>query len=325
MSSSRAMLCYSSRRRAQRGRTLIELLIAMVLSLIIVGAVGVLYDVTSRTSRVSEQLGSAEERGRLVMYFLGEPIAMAGYGNINSNNPRFQAQTFMQPHLRGCTNGRFADPAAQDFTCVPTALPGDALYIAFQAQSTSSRAPQGTQELDDCVGRNAVIVDDVPVIANEFSIALTATNVPQLNCVGLAAGGAQALVRNVEDFKVYFALDEDNYNRALGNVHTLRPSALMTAAQINLLPGATEFAASAGNPWNYVVSVHVCVQLSTAEAGVTPDGTSVFTPCPQTVAEALDPSTIAPQTLADGIARRTYSQVFTLRSRGQALPGSAHL
>jgi len=325
MSPFRTMLSFSSRRRAQRGRTLIELLIAMVLSLIIVGAVGVLYDVTSRTSRVSEQLGSAEERGRLAMFFLSEPIAMAGYGNINSSNPRFQAQTFMQPHLRGCTNGRFANPAAFDFTCVPTALPGDALYVAYQAQSVTSNAPQGTAAMADCIGQLAVEVDGVPVVTNAFSITLTGTNVPQLSCWGLGGGGTQGLVRNVEDFKVYFALDLDNYTRALGNVHTLRPSALMTATQINLLPGATEFAASAGNPWNYVVSVHVCVQLSTAEAGVTPDGTSVFTPCPQTVAEALDPSSIAPLTLADGIARRTYSQVFTLRSRGQALPGSGHL
>lgn len=305
----------------QTGRTLIELLIAMLLSLIIIGAVGVLYDVTSRTSRVSQQLGNTEEQGRLALFHLAEPIAMAGSGTVTTNAGRFQANTFVRPHLRGCANGRFENVAAGDFDCVATALPGDALFVAFQAQSLTGFAPQ-TAALDDCLGQDAVDVGGgLLVVENAYSITL-ASGVPQLACLGNGGGATHGLVRNVEDFKVYFAMDMDAWMRELGQAHTLRPSTLMTGTQISLLPGAAEGAGSALNPWNYVVSVHVCLLLGTAESGVTPDGNSTFTPCPQTVAEALDPSSIAQQTLTDGIARRSYSQVFTVRSRAQAQAGS---
>lgn len=313
--------------RAQRGRTLIELLIAMVLSLIIIAAVGVLYDVTSRTSRTAQQLGTAEEGGRLVMYFLSEPVALAGYGNVDSTDPRFQATSFDLVHLRGCTNGRFADPKTGDFTCVPSAsgAPGDALYIAYQAESIGNALPQGTEPMTDCLGQAAVAVGTVPVIGNSYSIEFSGAMVPQFSCEGLGAAATQGLVRNVEDFKVYFGFDLAAYNLARGEINNLRPSALMSAADINALPGVNDPPNVATNPWNYVVSAQVCVQVQTAQAGVTPDGTSVVTPCPQTVAQAADPTTITPVTLTDGIARRTYSQVFTIRARGQALAGSRQL
>ena len=134
----------------QRGRTLIELLIAIVLSLLIVAAVGSLYIFTSQSARTSQQSSSAEERGHIGMFLLGEPITMAGFGNVNSGalSTRFGAVALQGPHLRACSNGRFTDPANLDFTCVASATPGDALFVAFQAESAAGIAPQGTRATD---------------------------------------------------------------------------------------------------------------------------------------------------------------------------------
>ncbi len=71
--------------RRESGRTLVELLVAIVLSLMILAAVGSLYYFTSQSARTSQNVSSAEERGRVAAFHLSEPIALAGYGNINSS------------------------------------------------------------------------------------------------------------------------------------------------------------------------------------------------------------------------------------------------
>lgn len=309
--------------RRQHGRTLIELLIAMTLSLMIVAAVGVLYSASSSSSRTAQQLGGAEERGQLALFFLGEPITLASFGNINSGEftrPRFQAVSFQEPHLRACSNGRFQNAMAGDFTCVPSASPGDALYIGYQSESAADLTRQGlpTTVAADCLGQDAADGN----VANLYSIEPTGDGTLEFGCTGSVTPARQGLVRYAEDFKVYFAMDSNSHamSEAGGAPHTFRPSALLTATQINALPGALDPANSAGNPWNHVIAVYVCVLTRTREAGTTLDGTSTFEPCPQDETEAA--SGVTPTTANDGIARRSYTQVYTIRARSQARAGS---
>jgi hypothetical protein len=328
-------LCFVSIVRArQDGRTLIELLIAMALSLMIVAAVGGLYYFTSQSARTTEQLSTTEERGRLVMHFIGEPIMLAGYGNINSGElgaaGRTQVLSYKGTHLRACTNGRFANPAANDFTCVPppNGEPGDQLLIGYQAESVTSAAPQGVggRPMLDCLGQGAVpeVLDGNtwPGIRNVYSVELSGAGVLEFFCRGGTVAARQSLVRNVENFKVFFALDTNGYQVAeVGRqLPQSVPSTLLTAAQINALPGAGDAPDSLGNPWNHVVAVHVCVQLATSEAGTTAAGASTFVPCPADEIEAA--TGVAPVATNDGIARRSFSQVFTIRARTQAHAGS---
>ena len=282
--------------RQQHGRTLVELMIAIVLSLLIVAAVGSLYFFTSQSARTSQQSSSAEERGRIAMFLLGEPITMAGYGNVNSGSlsTRFGAVALQGPHLRACSNGRFNDPANLDFTCVPSSpSPGDALFVAFQAESATGIAPQGTVPLTDCLGqarrrRWSVIA----VRRSTMCIRSSRPPAARSNCSALGNGGAAAagLIRDVEDFKVYFAFDTRGYNRAGVNPanFTVQPSTLLTAAQINALPVVQneDPNTSASNAWNHVVAVFVCVQVRATEPAATPDGVSHFRPCPQDEVEA---------------------------------------
>jgi hypothetical protein len=324
----------SVRLRFESGRTLIELLIAMVLSLMIIGAVGALYSFTSQSARTSQQVGTLEERGKLAMHFLSEPIALAGYGNINSGElggaVRTAVLTFKGPHLRACTNGRFQDPAALDFTCVPSVPgdpPGDQLHIGYQAEAVNA-APQGVngQPMSDCLGQGAppVVFAGIPVptVYNLFSVEFTGSGALEFGCTGSGNAARQGLIRDVDDFKVYFALDTRGH--LIGETGTQLksaiPSGLMTATQVNALPGSTEPPDSLGNPWNHVVAVYVCVQLHSTDTGLNPDGKSIFQPCP---ADQVEAATGAPQlTIVDGVARRSFMQVFTIRSRAQAHAGS---
>ena len=305
------------RRGLARGRTLIELMIALALSLLIIGAVGSLYYVSSNASRTANQLSSAEERGRLAMFFLGEPIALAGYGNvIGVNETRFENVAMPDAHIRVCANGRFTDPLNGNFTCVAGPGPGDQLYVSYQAESLPGLAPQGLMQ--DCLGQNPPNINGVPTVRNVYSVELTGGGALEFGCTGNGGGARQTLVRDVENFKVFFAFDRRNYElgRATAQYNPRVVGAtLMTAAQIEALPGTNLPASSLGNPWNHVIAVHVCVQLRTPEAGVTPDGVSRFRPCPQTEVEAATGT--AEATINDGVARRTFNQVFTIRARTQ--------
>ncbi len=315
--------------KVESGRTLIELLIAMVLSLLIIGAVGALYSFSSNTSRQSFQSSSVEESGKLALHLIGEPITMAGYGTLRRGDLGGAAATdmiatFGGPHLRGCTNGRFANPQAGDFTCVATPLPGDALHIGYQAENVISAA-QGTEPMRDCLGQDPITAtfdgENVPVVYNDYAIQLSANQqVPELACLGGASNTPAALVRNVEDFKVFFAFDNRSYNWATGaEVATSSvPSTLATATEINQMLGNVNGQGFI-NPWNFVVGVYVCVLVRSAETGVTPDGQSVYSPCPQTAAEVA--SGTAQVTLNDGVSRRSYSKMYTIRSRTQSAPG----
>jgi type IV pilus assembly protein PilW len=320
---------------SQGGRTLIELLIAIVLSLMIVAAVGSLYYFTSQSSRTSQSVSGAEERGRIAAFYLSEPIALAGYGTINSSEMgRRLGNTAMQgPALRACENGRFqAMPSVRlgfpvvDFTCVPSAAPGDSLFVSFQAES-SAGAPQGA--MTDCLGQAAPLIDGVPTVRNVYSIEQTPGGALEFGCVGNGVSGAFAgLARDVQDFKVFFAFDADAFARAAaGGVNlTARPSTIMTATALNNLwaaqlvanPGLPEFAQV--NPWNQVIAVHVCLVVASNEQGVTADGVSRFRPCPTTPAEVTTGT--AEVAVNDGVARRTINQVFTLRTRAQAAAGT---
>ena len=69
------------------------------------------------------------------------------------------------------------------------------------------------------------------------------------------------------------------------------------------------------------MAVHVCLVVASSEQGVTTNGVSTFQPCPTTPAEVAG-GTAPTITLADGVARRTIRQVFTLRSRAQSNAGT---
>lgn len=300
----------------QTGRTLVELLVAITLSLMIVGAIGAIYVASSQSARTSLAISSVEDRGRMAMFFVGEPIAMAGYGTIiGVTESRYDNLTFSEPHLRACQAGtRFAAPAAGDFSCVAGGGAGDQLMVSYQADSAAGAAPQGL--LTDCLGRAAPLVSGVPTVRNIYNIATG-----EFACTGNGAAETQGLIDGVEDFKVFLAFDQRSFQTglALGNyVPTVIGGALLSPATVAALPQTALGPTAIGNPWNHVIAVYVCVLLITTEGATTLAAGATFLPCPQNEAEAANVAAIAPVVIADGIARRSFTRVFTIRSRAQA-------
>jgi hypothetical protein len=306
---------------------MIELIIALAISMVIVMGVGSLYFSSSGISRTANQMGSLEEAGQIAMRIIGESLRLGGYGEVMGSDYVARDQTlFDGPHIRACPDGqRFADPfpvppAVPNYSCVATGTPGDALMLSFQANSVLT-VPQG--ELRNCLGNGPT---DELVAPTELRVGSgltrpTVRNVFQMdgaNQLTCRADGAgfQPLILNVVDFRVFFGFDDEAYAAAATGFTNASPlgGSIRDPSQILAFAVATP----AIDPWDYVVAVHVCLTVRSAEAGV---GT-LTTParCPQTPAEAATGVALTDVGITDGMARRTYRQVYTVRSRATSNP-----
>ncbi len=308
--------------KKQRGRTLIELLVAIALSLLILLGVGTLYLGSSQTSRVSSGTATIEETGQILLSFLGRSIRRAGYSEIVGTEATLVARgnlfLYGGPSIRGCDVGfKFGDIAANDFSCIEDATQVAAtVAVWFQGDS---RLASSQSETTDCLGAAAPMVNtnpdhaglvaQIPLVRNIYFL----DGAGNFQCLGNGGGGAHILASNVEDFRIYYGFDDLNYT--IGEGMADRPSArsIKTAAEISDMSSAGEM-----SPWDFVVSVHVCLLLKTQENGLSAaDGTVVakeFRPCPASTGEVADGAPMA--TLpTDGAIRRSYVQVFTVRSR----------
>ncbi len=71
----------------QTGLTLIEIMIAMLLGLFLIGGVIQLFIGSKQNYRVQENISRVQENGRFALYFLNKDIRMAGFwGCVKNNN-----------------------------------------------------------------------------------------------------------------------------------------------------------------------------------------------------------------------------------------------
>jgi type IV pilus assembly protein PilW len=316
----------------QRGHTLIELMISLAIGLAITAAVSGAYVSTSSTSRFADEMAGISDSGQISMLMIGDAIRQAGYGEIvgsdvslgAANIEAYRSQTLFGAgaHIAGCSGGQFADDTSPTPTCAgATNANFDTLMVRFQGDTAVSPA-QG--RIDDCLGTQ-VPLEVLPV--NHVGL-LRAASRPMVQNVyfgtnnGLSCRGngratiddpfaaAQQLVGNVEQFKVFYGFDDVRY----ANPNTTGGASIRSirdAAFLNGLAGS----------WDYVVTVHVCMLIrsdpDSARALATASALT-YTGCPMNAAQASGnmPTLTAP----DAAVRRTYNQVFTVRSRSTANP-----
>src|ERR1700754_1722494 len=132
----RAMITRPFFRRAARGVTLIELMVAMLLGLLVAGGIITIFLSTSNSNRVQTQLARMQEDGRFAIGQLNDDLAMAGgtycnntggIASVSSSNisldglrtPKIYAKNFLtKPAIYenttnwGATSGKNTYPAA---------------------------------------------------------------------------------------------------------------------------------------------------------------------------------------------------------------------
>ena len=269
--------------RDQTGFSLVELMIAITLGLIVLLAVGSIYVGSRQTYRVQEDNARIQEAGRYALEVLGRSIRQAGANaEMNFN----KTATALQCNVPGVCD---AIGGADGVIVAGVASP-DTLIVQFYAGSEELNSGSGLWIARDCTGGQAVLGT---VVTNTFSI-----NGTDLRCTGSVAG-VQPLVGNVEDLQVVYGIDTD----ASGNPGYQSADLYMAA------PTAAQ--------WPSVVTARVCVQIRSANNGLT-TSPQTYLNCAGALGTAT--GTAAFSTAGDLRLRRSFVATYGLRNRVAAVP-----
>ena len=263
--------------RVQRGRTLIELLVAITIGLMLSVGILSIFGANRQTYRASTDLQHMQAAGQLALDRLAYQIRMAGYGQLIGDFTTVSSPTsFVGNPVWACSGG-FTDPVDTSATpaCTGIATQPDALQIRYQVENA---AVAGSGESRDCLGF-AVPLDagGLRTAQNRFYIA-NSGGVPTLMCAGNGLAPAP-LIPNVEDLQIRLRVG-DPFSRA---ERVVDPA------------GFTD--------WGRVIGVELCVQVVSEATGLVTQGTQAGTSCR------------GGAFAADGRLRRTFTQAITLRNR----------
>jgi len=270
-----------SRARPQRGRTLIELLVAITIGLMLTVGILSIFAANRQTYRASSDLQRMQAGGQLALDRLAYQIRMAGYGQLIGDFVTVSTPTsFVGNPVWACSSG-FNDPVQPGPTpgCNGGVAAPDALQIRYQVEDA---AVLGKGDFRDCLGFPVPAdAGGVRTAQNRFYIETPPNGVPTLMCAGNGLAPAP-LIPNVEDLQIRLRVG-DPFTRA---------------ERVADPDGFTD--------WGRVIGVEVCVQVRSEDVGVVDQWPQAGTDC----------RNAAYSTYAnDGRLRRTFRQVVTLRNR----------
>lgn len=173
--------------RGQRGFTIIELMVAMVIGLLIMQAVLSIFSSSKRSQTTRDSMSTMQENGRVAISRLQRGLSPAGYP-MHQNNVPIVLDDLTYPGMAGSADG---DAAA-----------GDRVTIAFRPAASG----EGITYTEDCLGNPGTLNG---MIVNSFFVDAASST---LRCEG-SGGQTQPLAEGVESMHVLYGLDnnEDGY------------------------------------------------------------------------------------------------------------------
>jgi type IV pilus assembly protein PilW len=212
-------------------------------------------------------------------------------------------RNFVGAGIRGCDHG-FASHTTDEFenlACAGGTSGAAAFAIRFEGSNPldvdSVRALLPPNE--DCLNQEvdkdafgALSTTPYRLVESRFLVRVgPASGTPELTCAGNGSKtfAANPVIQFVEDMTVVYGVAEDGQSREV--------TSYLKAAGIDALPGSVD------QRWSRVVTVSVCILMRSAEPD--PAGAGSYVDCEG----ASKPS-------ENGLIRRAYRSVLTLRNRG---------
>ncbi|MGB1558270.1 MAG: PilW family protein [Oceanococcaceae bacterium] len=265
----------------ERGLTIIELLIGMVLGLLVLAGVIQIFLSGNRSYSVQEGLGRVQETGRFADFYLSRVLREAGRPWVIGSSDGLPGPFFMPIDNRVGSDGQ---PLTRDGT--PNGNGPDAITVMYQSDTNclGNSTDYGAAAIRDFSGnlyaRDQFLLDDA--------------NPPNLVCQGIGLNGApvaghrQPLVGGVDDFQVLYGIDTTGDGQA------------------NRFDNATNLAA---NEWLSIVSLRFALLVSSDRPV---KSTNTADPHPFVV---LDAPLRGPY--SDGRLRQVFESTIELRNRSR--------
>ena len=324
----------------QRGMTLVELLVAMVLGLLVALAAAAALMVSRQGFTTVDAASQLRDNSRFVRDVVQQLVVQAGYRNdkyITAASPSASGAPALPPNVFGLNNhSRTNAKTWREGTVRPATDLGGSDILVLRYQSVFSADPTKSDgTMIDCMGNSPA--SDIPANANEKRLSVLyvdndSRGEPSLMCAsGLhndfseskPAGTPQPLISGVESFQVLYGVD----GVAPGNVTALDPATADSVPERYLRADQLTIAGntSATNAnWSRVRSVHIGMVLHGAAGSAAEKTVQTYFPfgnakasasgaAGSAYAVAADPGTTftAP---ADGRLRQTLSFTVHLRN-----------
>ncbi len=304
-------------RLRQSGLTLVELMVAMVVGLSVIGAGLAMYLSSGSSSAASGQITQMSEDANIALSVLRTHIAMAGYSRPIGTTSTGMAKIYGGPAIFGCQNGLSAASQSQLMSSAGVTLACDAgapsanetLIVAYEAD-TNNTIPTSANTGTDCLGSEIPMSTHTtagPYYVAENRFFLSATG--SLMCEGSGnkktpgtPGNPQPLVDNIADFSVMYGVSKPEPGT---------PTTPGTTAKRYLT--ASEVGTMGDDTWNNVVSVRLCVVVRSEE-------NALDTVAPQYVdchGTTVTPSTWGSTTKPDKRSYRLFTSTVVLHNRAQ--------
>ena len=221
-----------SKVRSCAGFTLIEIMVALVLSVLILNAVLQVFLSTRQSARIQNAASQMQEDGRIAVEILNRYLRLAGYTTFPWNKGRFPANAPFgagQVVIGGDNdvNGR------------------DSIRIRYQGTADGS--------ITDCLGAAIPIIPINQMADITFSISTPTNGVRSLWCTNNTTNNTQPLVGGLEDMQIWYGLSQGNNaidaaGRLIGGVTAYVPASQVPA-----------------NEWDRVIAVRVSLLLRSVE------------------------------------------------------------
>jgi type IV pilus assembly protein PilW len=244
----------SSVMTSQRGFSLIELMIAILLSVFLIGGLLTLVQAMKRTTGVQSGLSQLQDNERFATDLLSDVIQSAG----DYPNPQLTGQIAAFPALNVTAQGQtIVFAAGQTISGVHTAtVAGDLIAVRYTTTGTASIPPPAPDGLISCAGNTS----PTPVtFVNVFSVDANGNLQCQLTTidpagVNPAVTTTTTLVSGITKLTILYGVET---NTAFT---TLSADAYLTATQVSALAIPLPQGATSG--WNLVKSVQLSLTVT---------------------------------------------------------------
>ncbi|PWQ98932.1 PilW family protein [Leucothrix arctica] len=192
----------------QRGLSLLELMIALVLGLFIIVGISYVYISGKKSSITTDQVSMLQDNGRAVLQQLTDVIQHAGYssdlvapfddvfiqGAVGSTSCSGSVDSVMEPSLFSAMTNNTTF--------------GDTLGVVYMGDDSLNTDCAGNELPETCrLGGDAS--SDAAKIYNQFFVANNAAGVPALNCSGSRSSASEEIAEGVENIQFVYGEDLD--------------------------------------------------------------------------------------------------------------------
>ncbi len=173
----------------QRGLTLIEIMVALVISLFLLAGLLQMFIGTRQSARVQENLSRVQENGRFAIDFVGRNIRLAGYRSRSTIEAGIAFED------------KFPGVRAVQGTNNDGVNGSDTITVAFEGEGA------GQGDIRNCLNTQ---INDSVTSSNAFTINyVSASDKYELRCQSGAGVPAQTILEDVENMQILYGISDN--------------------------------------------------------------------------------------------------------------------